>query len=116
MSDTADLANKSCQPCQGGIAALSAEAAQKFHSELHADWVINPDATALTRRLEFKGYTKAVYHANLVAWLSDQQGHHADVTFGWGYCHVTFTTHDIGGLSENDFICAARFDRLISGT
>jgi len=65
--------------------------------------------------LEFKGYAKAVYHANLAAWLADREGHHPDVAFGWGYCEVTFTTHDLNGLSENDFICAAKLDRLLAG-
>ena len=76
------------------------------------DWQLE-DGTAIRRRFEFKGFAKAVEMANLAAWLGNRQGHHPDVTFGWGYCEVTFTTHAIGGLSENDFICAAKVDQLL---
>lgn len=69
---------------------------------------------ALKRRLTFKGFAKAVYTANLAAFLADREGHHPDISFGWGYCDILYTTHDIGGLSENDFICAAKFDRLLA--
>ena len=57
---------------------------------------------------------KAVEMANLAAWLGNKQGHHPDITFGYGYCDVTFTTHAAGGLTENDFICAARLDALVA--
>ena len=114
MTDTSDLADKSCEPCKGGIPPLSPERIAELRADLHADWALGEDATTLTRRLEFKGFAKAVYHANLAAWLADQEGHHPDVAFGWGYCQITFTTHDIGGLSANDFICAAKFDRLLA--
>jgi len=112
MAENSELADKSCEPCQGGIAPLDQNRARQLQSALHTDWTLG--TTSLTRRLEFKGYAKAVYHANLAAWLADQQGHHPDVAFGWGYCEITFTTHDIGGLSENDFICAAKLDRLLA--
>ena len=82
---------------------------------LHADWALGENAGSLTRRLEFKGFAKAVYHANLAAFLADQEGHHPDVAFGWGYCEVTFTTHEADGLTDNDFICAAKFDRMLVG-
>ena len=52
--------------------------------------------------------------ANLAAWHGDKQGHHPDVAFGWGYCSISYTTHEIGGLSENDFICAAKLDALVA--
>jgi 4a-hydroxytetrahydrobiopterin dehydratase len=50
--------------------------------------------------------------ANMIAWLGDRQGHHPDIAFGWGYCSVSFTTHEIDGLSNNDFICAAKLDQI----
>lgn len=111
-----DLSDKSCVPCEGGVPALSAAEAAGLMAELDQGWVLDmeTDGGRLSRRLEFKGFAKAVYHANLAAFLADQQGHHPDIAFGWGYCHLVFTTHAIGGLSENDFICAARFDRLLA--
>ncbi len=110
-----NLADKTCEPCLGGIPAVSAERVEKLRADLHSDWTLAVDGQSLTRRLEFKGYAKAVYHANLAAWLADQQGHHPDVAFGWGYCEITFTTHEADGLTDNDFICAAKFDRMLAG-
>jgi len=107
-----DLQNKKCEPCVGGILPLDAKAATALMKELHEDW--KNTGTALVRRLEFKGFAKAVYHANMAAYLGDAEGHHPDIRFGWGYCEVEFTTHDAGGLTENDFICAAKFDRLLA--
>jgi 4a-hydroxytetrahydrobiopterin dehydratase len=69
---------------------------------------------SLVRRLSFKGFAKPLMHANLAAFIGDREGHHPDIAFGWGYCTVTFTTHAISGLSENDFICAAKFDAAAS--
>ena len=109
-----DLISKTCAPCQGGIAALSDAQARDLAGQLHADWRLEAAPARLVRRLEFKGFAKAVYTANLAAYLGDREGHHPDISFGWGYCEVVFTTHDVGGLSENDFICAARFDRLLA--
>jgi len=83
-------------------------------SQLHDNWAVCAQSKTLSRRFEFKGFAKAVSMANLCAWLSDQQGHHADITFGWGYCTVLLTTHDIGALSENDFIWATRLDDMLS--
>ncbi len=78
------------------------------------DWTLSDDATQITRRFAFKGFAKAVEMANLAAWLGNKQGHHPDIAFGWGYCAVTFTTHEAGGLTENDLICAARLDALVA--
>ena len=106
------LEDKNCIPCEGGIAPLTVQAASALMEGLNKGWVNS--GTALVRRLEFKGFAKAVYHANLAAYLGDAEGHHPDIRFGWGYCEVEFTTHDAGGLTENDFICAAKFDRLLA--
>ncbi|MDQ1900326.1 4a-hydroxytetrahydrobiopterin dehydratase [Paracoccus sp. WLY502] len=77
-------------------------------------WTLSSDGRAITRRFDFKGFAKAVEMANLAAWLGNKQGHHPDVAFGWGYCQVSFTTHDAGGLTEADFACAARLDELVA--
>ena len=77
-------------------------------------WKLSPDGKAITRRFDFKGFAKAVEMANLAAWLGNKQNHHPDVSFGWGYCLVSFTTHDAGGLTEADFACAARLNELVA--
>jgi len=91
---------------------LASEAADKL-SRLDAGWAFCEDGKAIERRVECKGFAKAVYLANLAAYHADRQGHHPDVTFGFGYCTVRYTTHDVDGLSENDFQSAAAFDDLV---
>jgi len=91
---------------------LSHEQIADLINELHTDWQLTADSTSLQRRFIFKGYAKASYLANLCMWLADREGHHPDVLFGWGYCQVSLSTHDVSGLTENDFIWAARLDAL----
>jgi len=96
------------------MAALDAAEAQQLLSELHTDWQLSAGHKEISRKFSFKGFARAVQMANVIAWLGDRQGHHPDIAFGWGYCSVTFTTHEIDGLSSNDFICAAKLDQLVS--
>ncbi len=77
-------------------------------------WTLSPDGRAITRRFDFKGFAKAVEMANLAAWLGNRHGHHPDIAFGWGYCQVSFSTHDAGGLTDADFACAAHLNALLS--
>ena len=114
MSEVCDLRDRTCQPCQGGTPPLDAGACTRFMGDLHAEWRLDAASQAISRRFEFKGFAKAVQMANLAAWHGDKQGHHPDVAFGWGYCTITYTTHEIGGLSDNDFICAAKIDALVA--
>lgn len=105
-----DLTKRDCAPCQGeGDLMLDAEARMAL---LHPDWRL--DGARLLRRFAFKGFAKAVQMANLAAWLGEKTGHHPDVGFGWGWCEVAFTSHELGGVSENDFICAARLDAIVA--
>ncbi len=112
---TCDLSERSCEPCEGGVPALEEARARALMAELDPAWRLEMEGGArLVRRLEFKGFARAVYAANLAAFLADREGHHPDISFGWGYCELVWTTHAIGGLSENDFICAAKFDRMLA--
>ena len=77
-------------------------------------WTLSPDGRAITRRFAFKGFARAVEMANLAAWLGNRRNHHPDVAFGWGYCQVSFTTHEAGGLTDADFAAAAHLDALLS--
>jgi 4a-hydroxytetrahydrobiopterin dehydratase len=81
---------------------------------LDPDWQLDPTATSITRAFAFNGFAKPVQLANLCAWYAEKTGHHPDVTFGWGYVRVTYTTHEIGGLSEVDFATAEGLDRLVA--
>lgn len=75
-------------------------------------WSLSEDGQSIARHHAVKGFARAVEMANLAAWLGNSRNHHPDVCFGWGYCRISFTTHDAGGLTEADFACAARLDAL----
>ncbi len=105
-----DLTAGVCQPCADGTGALGDLEINSFLKDL-PEW--RRAGESIIRRFEFKGFAKAVQMANLVAWHSDKMGHHADISFGWGYCEVTYTSHEAGGLTQNDFICAAKLNALV---
>ena len=107
-----DLASKHCKPCEGGVEPLAADAAQQLLSKLHDDWSITDDGLEITRTFTFPAYSRSLGFANAVAWIAITQGHHPDLLLGYSKCVVSWTTHAIGGLSVNDFICAAKVDLL----
>lgn len=100
--------------CSADTPTLDRDAAKAALSDLHADWTLPDDGTKITRRLGVKGFAKAVYLANLAAWMADRHGHHTDVAFGWGYCALSDTTQEAGGLTEVDLTCARDFDGLVA--
>ena len=110
MSD--DLANRSCKPCEGGVPVLTAEQAAELKKALHADWSLIDAGKTLSRTFRFPAYSRSLGFANAVAWIAIVEGHHPDMTVRYGSCTVNYTTHAIGGLSDSDFICAAKIDRL----
>ncbi len=109
---TCDLSQKDCVPCKGGVAPLTAEAARAMLAGLDG-WTLSDDTRTISRHFTFKGFLKAQQMAMLAAWIGDHNGHHPDIRFGWGYTEVSFTTHEAGGLTENDFICAAKLDAAL---
>ena len=113
MTGSCDLARKDCVPCQGGVAPMDAAAAHAALAGLDG-WALSGDGTSISRSFAFKGFARAVEMANLAAWLGNAQGHHPDIAFGWGYCRVAFTTHEAGGLTENDLICAAKLNAVLA--
>jgi len=107
-----DLTAKHCQPCEGNVPPLTREQALALMPQLDAAWKMSDDATKLRREFRFVDFYRAMSFLNAVAHVANIEDHHPDVEVGWGYCHVTFATHAIKGLSENDFICAAKVDRI----
>ncbi len=100
--------------CSANPPELSPEDIAALRQSLHPDWTESVDGKSITRRFTFKGFAKATYTANAAAFLSDQTGHHADIAFGWGYCTITYTTHEADRLSEVDFISAAKLDAMLA--
>lgn len=112
MSDN-DLTRRQCSDLPKGTPALAPDAVARYLDQLDDGWQVQGEK--LTRRFEVKGYAPAHMLANAAAFLAEREGHHPDICFGWGWCEVTFWTHTVGGLSDNDFICAAKLDALVEG-
>jgi len=107
-----DLKEKKCVPCEGGVPALTRAEAVGLAGQLHADWKVADDAKSIERSLKFKDFYRTMSFVNALAHVANVEDHHPDLEVGYDYCRVTFSTHSIGGLSENDFICAAKLDQL----
>jgi len=104
-----DLPKKRCQPCQGGTAPYTAAQAAQMLAQLDG-WTI--EHGRLAKRYAFKNYHETMAFVNALAWISHREDHHPDLQVGYNQCRVEYLTHAIGGLSENDFICAAKCDAL----
>jgi len=106
------LAQKRCIPCEGGVAPLGATDAQVLLQHLHEGWMLVDDAHLLAREFHFKDFKEAMVFANKVADIAEAEQHHPDLAISWGSVTVELTTHAISGLSENDFILAAKIDEI----
>ena len=107
-----DLADKRCKPCEGGVEPLLPAQVDELMKGLHGDWTLSEDGLQISRRFSFPAYGRTVAFTNAVAWIAIVEGHHPVLTVSYGDCVVSYTTHAIDGLSDNDFICAAKIDRL----
>ena len=105
------LAQQSCVPCRGGAAPLNREQAATFLKQT-PQWSLDKGATRITRTFKFKDFAQALDFVNGLGQIAEEQQHHPDITFGWGYVTVTLYTHKVKGLHENDFVLAAKADRL----
>jgi 4a-hydroxytetrahydrobiopterin dehydratase len=103
------LLNKKCLPCEGGVPALSEPAIQKLLSELKSEWTINT-AGHLSKKYTFDNFVEAMDFAREITIIAESEGHHPDLHIGWGYCAVELWTHAVNGLTENDFIVAAKIE------
>ncbi|MCH7820731.1 MAG: 4a-hydroxytetrahydrobiopterin dehydratase [Proteobacteria bacterium] len=109
---TDDLASRHCKPCEGGTEPLLRDAVEALMTALHDDWVLSDDGLEISRKFSFPAYSRTLGFANAVAWIAITEGHHPVLTVSYGSCDVSYTTHAINGLSDNDFICAAKIDCL----
>jgi 4a-hydroxytetrahydrobiopterin dehydratase len=82
--------------------------------QLHENWKVTQDGTMIKRSLSFKNFYETMAFVNALAWIANQENHHPDLEIGYNYCHITFMTHALKGLTHNDFICAAKADRLLA--
>ncbi|MFZ5557825.1 MAG: 4a-hydroxytetrahydrobiopterin dehydratase [Pseudomonadota bacterium] len=110
MSDIIDLASRKCAPCEGGVAPLDRQQVDAMLGHL-PDWSFQDGV--ITRTFKFKNHHDTMAFVNAVAWISHREDHHPDMKVGYNTCTIAYSTHAINGLSENDFICAAKVDRLL---
>lgn len=102
-----------CQPPEQWGGPMDAEHCQSLMAQLHPDWVLDLTHPRLSRTVRWQDYYQTMAFVNALAWVAHQQDHHPDLEVGYNRCTVHFSTHAVGGLSQNDFICAARMDALL---
>jgi|TARA_B110000438_G_scaffold275833_1_gene297093 4a-hydroxytetrahydrobiopterin dehydratase len=110
------LIDKKCKPCEGGVLPLDLSEIHKYQKKVDG-WDIKPDENKiyfLEKKFNFKNFKESQKFINRVGEVAEQEGHHPDILFGWGYAKISVTTHAIEGLSENDFILAAKIDLISS--
>lgn len=111
MTDLSDLRSRACKPCEGGTDPLPAAEVTALLAKLNG-WELN--GTEIVRTFTFKNYYHTISFVNALAWIAHREDHHPDLAVAYKTCTVRYSTHSIGGLSENDFICAAKIDALVS--
>jgi 4a-hydroxytetrahydrobiopterin dehydratase len=105
-----DFAKKKCKPCEGGVPPYSPGQAQEALKSLKG-WILEDGR--LVKVYPFANYHQTMAFVNALAWISHREDHHPDLKVGYNQCRVEYWTHAVGGLSENDFICAAKCDALL---
>ena len=109
MTQVCNLSKGKCKPCEGGVPPLTDAEAERLLAGLDG-WT--REGPLIRKTFRFRNYHETMAFVNATAWISHREDHHPDLAVGWGQCSVSYTTHAIGGLSENDFICAAKIDAL----
>ena len=106
------LRDRKCAACAPGTPPLTTARASELMGQLAPDWRLADGGDALKRSFGFDDFYRTMAFVNAVAWIAHAEDHHPDLEVGYNYCRITFSTHSVGGLSENDFICAAKVDAL----
>ena len=109
-----DLLDKKCTPCEGGVPSLDTSEMHKYLKKVNG-WSIEENEKKifyLEKNFKFSNFLESQNFVNEVGRISEEEGHHPDILFGWGYAKINITTHAIEGLSENDFILAAKIDKI----
>lgn len=110
---TSDLSSKHCESCEGIGDALNAEQIRNLMPQLNPLWQVTADNKMIKRAFSFNNFYETMAFVNALAWTANIENHHPDLEVGYNYCRVTFMTHALNGLTHNDFICAAKLDKLL---
>jgi len=109
------LTQRRCHELHGAPDHLTQARVMELIGQLHPDWKLGPHGDAIVREFRFKKFHEGMMFANAVAWVAERENHHPELRLRYNSCAVHFRTHSVGGLSENDFICAAKIDALLAG-
>lgn len=107
-----DFAERRCEPCRGNASAYAQAQATAALKQLADDWKLLEDGKAIQRDFSFRDFYRTMSFVNALAHIANIEDHHPDLEVGYNYCRVRYSTHEVKGLSDNDFICAAKIDRL----
>lgn len=115
VSSMLGLSERKCKPCEGGVKPLNREQIEKMLQEV-SGWKLEETSgvDTLYRSFTFKNYYQTIAFVNVIAWMAHQENHHPDLEVSYNHCKVRYNTHAIQGLSENDFICAAKVNNLLN--
>jgi len=108
-----ELHNIKCVGCEGGIPALEKNEVIALLKEVDG-WEVDSENKIISKKFNFKGFYKTMAFVNAIAWIANSESHHPDLQVGYNYCLVQYNTHAVSGLTKNDFICAAKIDRLLA--
>ena len=109
-----DLLNKKCEPCEGGVLPFDISEIHKFQKKVDG-WDVKSDKDKsyhLIKEFKFENFLESQDFITKVGMIAEQERHHPDILFGWGYCRIKIFTHAIQGLAESDFILAAKIDKI----
>ena len=111
-----DLLNKKCAPCEGGVIPFDISEIHKYQKKVDGWDIVKDEKNTflLEKKFKFKNFLESQKFVNNVGEISEAEGHHPDIYYGWGFAKINITTHAIEGLSENDFILAAKIDKIIN--
>jgi len=107
-----DLTKRRCRSCEGGIPELSTAERAELMAQISDEWQC--DGKTINREFQFRNYYQTTAFVNAAAWVAHTEDHHPNTEFGFNKCTVSYSTHAVGGLTENDFICAAKTDALLA--
>lgn len=107
------LNTRHCESCEGIGAPLNPEQIENLMPQLADGWCVSSTQKTIKKSYSFKNFYETMAFVNAIAWIANTENHHPDLEIGYNYCHITFMTHALNGLSHNDFICAAKVDSLL---
>ncbi len=111
--DDVPLLQQRCTPYDSDQKALERSQIDSLIKQLDPDWTPGPEQHQISRIFKFKNYCQTISLVNAIAWIANAEDHHPELEVSYRVCHVIYSTHSVGGLSPNDFICAAKIDALI---